>query len=172
MVSIRVEVAIRRESAEREIQSYFSLANELSLPAQRLERFAIGFDHFVESTEVGAHVGPALDNVWNLLLHIVAQPVPLFVWATERRQVVGVGVPTRKSQELVVEIGVSLVSIAKYQPGLLLLMSRKIREQPRQRRAEGSNARATMKTVSSMGGRSMKFQMPLKRNLLAFLHVE
>jgi hypothetical protein len=38
------------------------VANRFSIPAQRLQQFAISFDHFVQSADVAVHIGSAFNN--------------------------------------------------------------------------------------------------------------
>lgn len=50
----------------------FFIHNRFSVPAQRFQQVAIGFDHLVQAADIGMHVGPAQSDGGYMFLYVAA----------------------------------------------------------------------------------------------------
>jgi len=50
--------------------------DRLPVPAQTLQKLTIGFDHLVQTADVGMHVGATLDDSGYVFLDISAETLP------------------------------------------------------------------------------------------------
>src|SRR5712671_6248103 len=101
----------------------FLVADRCPVPSYRCQQFPIGSYHFVQSTDVGAHVGTILSDSRHVLLHIAAQALPVCGAAAQCGQVMKVRMLTGETLELVVVVDVFFAAAAKQKPKLLSQMA-------------------------------------------------